>query len=245
VVFPEGFPLSQILPIEFIMLPNEKFALECRAYYDEIGLVVDERNGEFAHCPFPEGMGEEGYYLLHEHHQQQGILQSRDVGRRCFWVGYAKNWLIHCDPIPETYFDLWDIYEEFITGKHAGQYGKSGFWLGKTGEQHPAYGRRGELHPQYGKKNPELSERNKLRTGELHPGWGKAGAMRGVKGADHPQSKKIEVTFPDGSTKLFASIREASIFLNGNESHISGWTRKNHTPRRGKFKDHTFRTIKQ
>ena len=57
------------------MLPNEAFALACRAYYDEVGLIVDERNGEFAHCPYPEGMGETGYYLLHDHHQHQGILQ--------------------------------------------------------------------------------------------------------------------------------------------------------------------------
>ena len=97
-----------------IMLPNEAFALACRAYYDEIGLVVDARNGEFAHCPHPEGMGETGYYLLHDHHQQQGLLQSRDVGRRCFFTGHAKRWLQKCDPIPEGYFDLWGIYEEYV-----------------------------------------------------------------------------------------------------------------------------------
>lgn len=97
------------------MLPNERFALECRAYYDEIGLVVDEANGEFAHCPYPKRMGETGYYLLHEHHQQQGLLQSRDVGECCFLIGHAKHWLKSCDPIPKNYFELWDIYEEYTT----------------------------------------------------------------------------------------------------------------------------------
>ena len=100
-------------PRKSIMLPNEKFALECRAHYDEIGLVVDERNGQFAHCPYPEGMGESGYYLLFEHHQQQGILQSKDVNKCCFFVGHAKQWLIQCDPIPANYFDLWDIFDEY------------------------------------------------------------------------------------------------------------------------------------
>lgn len=97
-----------------IMLPNERFALERRAYYESIGLVVDATNGEFAHCPYPEGMCETGYYLLHDDHQHQGILQSRDVGKLCFWVGHARQWLLTCDPIPENYFELWDIYDEFV-----------------------------------------------------------------------------------------------------------------------------------
>jgi hypothetical protein len=102
-------------PPKVIMLPNEVFALACRAYYDEQGLIVDETNGEFAHCPLPKGMGDKGYYLLHEHHQQQGLLQSRDVGRRCFWSGDVKKWLLGCNYWPDNFFDLWDIYEEFAT----------------------------------------------------------------------------------------------------------------------------------
>jgi hypothetical protein len=96
------------------MLPNEVFALACRAYYEEQGLIVDKKNGEFAHCPYPEGMGEGGYYLLHDHHQQQGLLQSKDVGKMCFFSGDTKRWLLECDPIPEDYFQLWDIYETYI-----------------------------------------------------------------------------------------------------------------------------------
>jgi hypothetical protein len=95
------------------MLPNEVFALACRAYYAEQGLIVDETNGEFAHCPLPREMGDKGYYLLWEHHQRQGLLQSRDVGRRCFWVGHAKKWLEELDYFPDNYFELWDIFEEF------------------------------------------------------------------------------------------------------------------------------------
>ena len=98
------------------MLPNEVFALACRAYYDEIGLVVDSRNGEFAHCPYPEGMGETGYYLLHDHHQHQGILQSKDVGQCCFFIGHAKRWLLECGYFPKDYFELWDIYEKYASG---------------------------------------------------------------------------------------------------------------------------------
>jgi hypothetical protein len=107
------------------MLPNEVFALTCRAYYNEIGITVDEKNGEFAHCPYPEGMGETGYYLLHDHHQQQGILQSKDVDKCCFFIGYARQWLLECDPFPDNYFDLWDIYETY-SRKHGERIGKEG-----------------------------------------------------------------------------------------------------------------------
>ncbi len=96
------------------MLPNEVFALACRAYYDEQGFIVDKTNGEFAHCPFPKGMGDKGYYLLWEHHQQQGLLQSWDMDRKCFWGGNVKKWLITCDYWPDNFFDLWDIYDLYV-----------------------------------------------------------------------------------------------------------------------------------
>jgi hypothetical protein len=105
------------------MLPNEVFALECIAKYKAQGLIVDSTNGEFAHCPYPEGMGDSGYYLLHNDHQHQGILQSRDFDRLCFWVGHAKQWLLNCDPLPDNYFELWDIYEQIVS-KHSAENGK-------------------------------------------------------------------------------------------------------------------------
>ena len=103
------------------MLPNEVFALACRERYAEDGLVVDESNGEFAHCPLPKGLGETGYYLLHGDRQWQGLLQSKDLGRRCFWVGDAKKWLSEANFV-EGYFDLWDIFEEF--NKHSEEHNR-------------------------------------------------------------------------------------------------------------------------
>lgn len=97
------------------MLSNEKFALERRAYYDSIGLTVDDKNGEFAHCPLPERYGDKGCYLLHNDHQHQGLLQSRDIGECCFWVGDARKWLETCESFPDNYFDLWEIYEEYAS----------------------------------------------------------------------------------------------------------------------------------
>lgn len=97
------------------MLPNEVFALTCRAYYEEQGLIVDKTNGQFAHCPQPERYGDAGYYLTWEDHQHQGLLQSKDIGECCFFLGHAKKWLLECDPIPENYFELWDIYEGYAS----------------------------------------------------------------------------------------------------------------------------------
>ena len=98
------------------MLPNEVFALGCRAYYESIGLIVDASNGEFAHSPLTRKECDTGYYLLHGHHQHQGLLQSKDLGKLCFFNGDAKKWLVECDYFPEGYFELWDIYEKYAKG---------------------------------------------------------------------------------------------------------------------------------
>jgi hypothetical protein len=129
------------------MLPNELFALECRKRYEEQGLIVDKNNGVFAHCPLPKGVGDKGLYLTWEDHQHQGLLQSKDVGRRCFWIADVKRWL---DTYPPHYFELYDIYQEYISGVHCHLHGKVG-----------------ELHPRHGQPGPMLG-----RTGELHPAWG-------------------------------------------------------------------------
>jgi hypothetical protein len=95
------------------MLSNERFALACRAYYDEIGLVVDATNGEFAHSPLTRKECETGYYLLHSDHQHQGLLQSRDLGKCCFFPYHTLKWLKECDDFLDNYFELWDIYDEY------------------------------------------------------------------------------------------------------------------------------------
>ena len=102
---------------KFIMLPNEVFAISCRSYYDEIGLVVDASNGEFAHSPLTRKECDTGYYLLHGHHQQQGLLQSKDLDKCCFYNFHTLKWLKECDYWPNNYFELWDIYEKYASDK--------------------------------------------------------------------------------------------------------------------------------
>jgi len=100
------------------MLPNELFALACRAYYDEEGFIVDASNGEFAHSPLTRKECDTGYYLLHGHHQHQGLLQSRDLDKCCFFSGHTLKWLMECDYFPEGYFELWDVYDKYA-GKNS------------------------------------------------------------------------------------------------------------------------------
>ena len=98
------------------MLPNEVFALECIARYAREGLDGKEggvHNGypdEFAHCPYPRSMGNDGHYLTFFDHQHQGLLQSVDVGRKCYFNYKVKLYL---DTWPPGCFELWDIYDKF------------------------------------------------------------------------------------------------------------------------------------
>ena len=182
-----------------IMLPNEVFALACRACYEEQGLIVDERNGQFAHCPQPKRYGDTGYYLLWEHHQHQGLLQSRDVGECCFFIGSAKKWLLECDPIPDNYFELWEIYEKY-SEKQLSRMWEKGYY-----------------------RNPELQAKGvethrKNGTGCFSSEF----REKGTNAAQKVNMKPIEVTnIETGEKFIFPSKLEAAKVLNLNESCLS------------------------
>jgi hypothetical protein len=197
------------------MLPNELFAHECLARYAREGLVIDKNNGVFAHCPLPKGMGDKGFYLTWEDHQHQGLLQSKDVGRRCFWAGDVKRWL---DTYPPNYFELYDIYQEYISGVHCHLHGKVG-----------------ELHPRHGQPGPMLG-----RTGELHPTYGRPGPMLGRTGELHPASKAIVVIKPDGTKLHFGSVIEAGRELGIGHSISDRYLKTGKSPTKGKFKGWQF-----
>jgi len=129
------------------LLPNEVFALECIAKYAREGLVVDSSNGQFAHCPYPKPReqkyrlpGDKGYYLLWADHQHQGLIQSVDVGRKCYFTQNVALWL---DTKPPGYEELYAIYKKFNARTEEdkkkiseAQSGGKNYLCGRTGALH-------------------------------------------------------------------------------------------------------------
>ena len=114
-VFPEGFPLSQILPIEFIVDQHE-FVAKCYANYAELGLEPgnpDDGEWQDAHYPAPDPEGDKTIPLLYNDHQQQGLYQSEEYNRVCFWVGHTRKFLTQ-GPFVENWFELWDLYDKWV-----------------------------------------------------------------------------------------------------------------------------------
>ena len=87
---------------------------QCTSYYEESGLTPEPGNGwQEAHYPAPKGEGKEVVWLLYDHHQVQGILQSEEYGRMCFFSGDVKKFLT-CGPFVSGWFELWDLYEKHL-----------------------------------------------------------------------------------------------------------------------------------
>jgi hypothetical protein len=75
-----------------------------------------------AHYPEPKGTGDSKILLLWEHHQVQGILQSEEFGRCCFFPGDVVKFL-NTSSFIEGWFDLWDLYDKWSSqlGKMASE----------------------------------------------------------------------------------------------------------------------------
>lgn len=94
---------------------QHEFVAGCLAYYRENDIQPGDPNEgrwETAHYPLPRGSGGETIKLLSEHHQIQGLLQSAEVGRCCFFAGDTKRFLTSGSFV-EGWFGLWDLYERW------------------------------------------------------------------------------------------------------------------------------------
>ena len=97
------------------MLTQSDWVKGCLAFYAENDLTPGDPNDgrwEEAHYPLPKGEGTETVLLLHEHHQVQGLLQSGEVGRCCFFPGHAKRLL--SSSFTPHWFELWELYEKWV-----------------------------------------------------------------------------------------------------------------------------------
>jgi hypothetical protein len=85
----------------------------CLAYYKENDLTP-EPGGEWqeAHYPAPKGIGTEVIWLKKDHHQVQGILQSEEYGRQCFFNSDVLAFF-HSGSFVPDWFDLHDVYHKW------------------------------------------------------------------------------------------------------------------------------------
>ena len=90
-----------------------QFVEERLAFYDEQGLTP-EPGGEWqeAHYPDPKGVGDRTVWMTFNDHQQQGLYQSEEHGRCCFYNYDTLRFLTH-GPFVPGWFDLWDLYDKW------------------------------------------------------------------------------------------------------------------------------------
>jgi hypothetical protein len=241
------------------MLPNERFALECLQRYAENGDIIDATNGQFAHCPQPERYGDKGYYLTWGDHQHQGLLQSRDIGECCFFSGDVKKWLLECDPIPENYFELWDIYEEYSSdlGKKANEkrWGnmtqekrqtlsesiKESYW--SKSEQERRHQLRGLRRHNEQLPYEVMCERARIAREKYKSRLTEEEKIRRAEKARQDNNKAMEVTFPNDRVGVYPSGKIASMFTGIPGTTLRNWARNGLVGKYGKNKGYSAKYL--
>lgn len=230
------------------MLPNEVFALACRTYYEEQGWIVNKSNGQFAHCPYPQSMGDTGYYLLWDHHQHQGLLQSRDVGKCCFFVGHAKKWLQECNYFPANYFELWDIYDTY--SKKVAEHFNEPTVRQKTNEALRAAETKAKMRKTREERgitsdhlrDPEVrlrAKRTMLSFWDSEEGILK---RQEIKNRRAPRAQYVEITFPNGRVGVYSTVKLASTALGVSKETVRRLVKQN-ASKKGKMKGYSGRVL--
>jgi hypothetical protein len=71
--------------------------------------------------------------MQHDHHQVQGLLQSREYGQCCFYNGDVHRFLTE-GPFVPGWFELWDIYDEY-KGENGRKTAELGIGIHAPGKQ--------------------------------------------------------------------------------------------------------------
>ena len=99
---------------------QHQFVKQCLERYGRLDIIPGDPNeGKWqnAHYPAPNPEGDTTIPMLFDDHQQQGIYQSEEYGRCCFWIGDTKQFLTH-GPFVPNWFELWDLYDKW-SGEHS------------------------------------------------------------------------------------------------------------------------------
>ena len=230
--------------------------------YAETGDLVDKSNGVFAHSPVPKcENGTEGFYLTFDDHQHQGLLQSLDYGRCCFFSPDVKKWLNSPDIWPENFFGLWDIHDSIFqenNKKLSKQY-----YENQTPEQKKSKSdairnsfkkrtREEEYQRTKGMReyNVNLSKETQIEKAKRMRDTFNARATeedkrRIAEKARQDNNKPIEVTFPNGLIGTYPSAKVAALFTGLAGTTLRNWARKGGEGKNGKNKGHGARYLAQ
>jgi hypothetical protein len=218
------------------MLPNEEFALACRAYYEEQGLIVDKTNGQFAHCPLPRDECDTGYYLFWEHHQHQGLLQSKDLNKKCFFTPDTRNWLLTADYFPDNFFELWDIYDEFKRSEISQMLTPEAIAKRTITQRNQRKGKvPREFHTKEAKLRRKCSNSGGRGRSSKEAILRQAATLKKTLSSLTPLQrsarvhylfKPIEITFPTGRVGVYPSVSIAAIALGIASTTPRGWVTK-------------------
>lgn len=100
-------------------MDQHEFVKKRLQFYADNSIVPgDPEEGvwNYAHYPAPKGMGDKTILLLWEDHQIQGLLQSEEYGKCCFWVGDALSFLREGAFVEDWSF-LWDLYDKWSSDR--------------------------------------------------------------------------------------------------------------------------------
>ena len=155
-------------------------------YYRENDIIPGDPNEgrwEEAHYPLPRSMGDEVILLKPEHHFVQGLLQSEEVGRCCFWIGRTKKFLQSefVERLPEDFLLLLtQLYDKWTAAHLASIQSKGGKIAGKiAGRKNVESGHLASISSKGGKIGGKIAGKIAVESGHLASIRSKGGKIGG------------------------------------------------------------------
>ena len=197
------------------MMNQHDFVKSCLEEYKK-SVRYFEEGWEEAHYPAPKGVGTDTIWLTHEHHQIQGLLQSEEYGRMCFFVGHTLEFLKK-GPFVSNWFELWDIYDKW-TRKPKSESHRRKIGDAQLGEKNHKYGK-----PLSEEAKQKLRERN---SGEGNPFFGKTHSEATKQKLREPKSGKNNHFY--GKSHSEEHRRKIGEAQTGEKNHMYGKTGEKH-----------------
>jgi len=169
---------------------QHEFVVRCLERYECLGIILGDPNeGKWnkAHYPAPNPEGDTTIPMLFDDHQQQGLYQSEEWGRCCFFSSDTKRFLTH-GPFVPNWFDLWDLYDKWV-GDNARKHNK------KLHSEKDEFGRSIVAVQSANKLHEEKDEFGRsIHMLKLHEEKDELGrSVRGVKNAKRLHEEKNEI----------------------------------------------------